>query len=125
MLDTFRPGGAHLPVSYLFTFSYCPWGSHGRNTGVVCYFLLQWTMICQNSLWLVCLGVALPSMAHSFMSCTNPFTRTRLLPMSMELKRLFYCLYYLLIESEMATHSVFLAGKNPMGRGASRLQSMG
>ena len=26
-----------------FTFSYCPWGSPGENTGVDCHFLLQWT----------------------------------------------------------------------------------
>ena len=41
--------GAHLPVSYLFAFSYCSWHSRGKNTGVVCHSLLQWTMFCQNS----------------------------------------------------------------------------
>ena len=41
--------GVHLSVSYLFAFSYCSWGSRGRNTEVVCHFLLQWTMLCQNS----------------------------------------------------------------------------
>ena len=39
----------HLSVSYLFTFSYCSWGSQGKNTKVVCYSLLQWTIFCQNS----------------------------------------------------------------------------
>ena len=34
----------HLPVSYLFSFSYYSWGSHGKNTGVVCRSLLRWTM---------------------------------------------------------------------------------
>ena len=28
----------------------CSWGSRGKNTEVVCQFLLQWTMFCQNSL---------------------------------------------------------------------------
>ena len=30
-------------------FSYCLWGSHGKNTEVVCHSLLQWTTFCQNS----------------------------------------------------------------------------
>ena len=49
--------GVHLSVSYLFAFSYCSWGSQGKNTEVVCHSLLQWTMFCQNSPpWPVCLG---------------------------------------------------------------------
>ena len=37
-----------------FFFSYCSWGSPGKNTAVVCHLLLQWTTFCQNSsLWLV------------------------------------------------------------------------
>ena len=66
ILDTFKRGhlifylsyllSYFLSPSYLFAISYCPWGSPGKNTGVDCHFLLQWTMICQNfSLWLVCL----------------------------------------------------------------------
>ena len=40
-----------------FAFSYCSWGSQGKNTEVVCHSLLQWTMFCQNSPpWPVCLG---------------------------------------------------------------------
>ena len=35
-------------VSYLFAFSYCSWGSEGKNTEVVCHFLLQWTTFCQQ-----------------------------------------------------------------------------
>ena len=35
----------HLSVSYLFTFSYCSWGSQGRNPEVVCHSLLQWTSL--------------------------------------------------------------------------------
>ena len=30
-------------------FSYCSWGSQGRNTEVVCHSLLQWTTFCQTS----------------------------------------------------------------------------
>ena len=29
--------GVHLSVSYLFAFSYCSWGSQGKNTEVVCH----------------------------------------------------------------------------------------
>ena len=49
--------GVHLSVSYLFAFSYCSWGSQGKNTEVVCHSLLQWTTFCQNSPpWPICLG---------------------------------------------------------------------
>ena len=41
--------GVPLSVSYLFDFSYCSWGSQGKNTEVVCHSLLQWTTFCQNS----------------------------------------------------------------------------
>ena len=30
-------------------FSYCSWGSQGKNTKAVCHSLLQWAMFCQNS----------------------------------------------------------------------------
>ena len=54
-------------MSYLFAFSYCSWGSQGKNTEVVCHSLLQWTTFWQNSPpWLVLLGLALYGMAHSF-----------------------------------------------------------
>ena len=36
-------------MSYLFVFSYCSWGSQGKNNEVVCHSLLQWTIFCQNS----------------------------------------------------------------------------
>ena len=39
----------HLSVSYLFAFSYCSWGSQGKNTEVACHSLLQLTMFCQTS----------------------------------------------------------------------------
>ena len=35
--------------SVLFTFSYCSWGSQGKNIEVVCLSLLQWTTFCQTS----------------------------------------------------------------------------
>ena len=38
-----------LSVSYHFAFSYCWWGSQGKNTEVVCHSLLQWTTFCQTS----------------------------------------------------------------------------
>ena len=48
ILDTLRYGDSpHL--SYLFVFPYCLWGSPGKNTGVCCHFLHQWTLFCQNS----------------------------------------------------------------------------
>ena len=30
-------------MSYMSAFSYCSWGSQGKNTEVVCHSLLQWT----------------------------------------------------------------------------------
>ena len=42
------PGSS--PFSILsFWFSYCSWGSQGKNIEVVCHSLLQWTIICQIS----------------------------------------------------------------------------
>ena len=41
--------GVSLSVSYNFAFSYCSWGSQGKNTKVVCHSLLQWTAFCQTS----------------------------------------------------------------------------
>ena len=38
-----------LSVYYHFAFSYCSWGSQGKNTEVVCHSLLQWTTFCQIS----------------------------------------------------------------------------
>ena len=35
--------------SLSFFFSYCSWGSQGRDTEVVCHSLLQWTTFCQTS----------------------------------------------------------------------------
>ena len=41
--------GTHSPVSYLFVFLYCSWDYQGKNSEVLCYFLLLWAMFCQNS----------------------------------------------------------------------------
>ena len=38
--------GVHLSVSYLFAFSYCSWGSQGKNAEVVCHSLLHRTIFC-------------------------------------------------------------------------------
>ena len=35
--------GVPLSVSSHFAFSYCSWGSQGKNTEVVCHSILQWT----------------------------------------------------------------------------------
>ena len=42
-------GSSSLNVLSFFCFSYCSWGSQGKNTEVVCHFLLQWTTFCQTS----------------------------------------------------------------------------
>ena len=42
--------GSLSSVSYHFAFSYCSWGSQGKNTEVVCHSVLQWTTFCQISL---------------------------------------------------------------------------
>ena len=36
-------------MSYHFAFSYCSWGSQGKNPEVVFHSLLQWTAFCQTS----------------------------------------------------------------------------
>ena len=41
--------GAHLLMSYLFAFSYCTWGSQGKNTGVGYHFILQGIFPTQGS----------------------------------------------------------------------------
>ena len=43
----FSPQNTVCPKNVAF--SYCSWGSRGKNTEVVCHSLLQWTMFCQNS----------------------------------------------------------------------------
>ena len=38
-----------IDACYSSDFSYCSWGSQGKNTEVVCHSLLQWTTFCQTS----------------------------------------------------------------------------
>ena len=71
--------GAQLPVSYLFAFSYCSWGSCSKNTGLVCHSLLQWTTFCQNSsLWLHHFGEPCMAWLIASLSYSSPFTTTSL-----------------------------------------------
>ena len=58
ILGTYWPGVFifQCPI-FFFPFSYCSWGSQGKNTEVVCQSLLQWTTFCQTSPpWPICLG---------------------------------------------------------------------
>ena len=48
VLGTYRPAG-FIFQCYVFTFSYCSWGSQGKNTKVVCHCLLHWNTFSQNS----------------------------------------------------------------------------
>ena len=47
ILGTYRPGEFIFQCPIFFAFSYCSWGSQGKNTEVVCHSLLQWTTFCQ------------------------------------------------------------------------------
>ena len=61
MSDFMQPHGLYSPpgspalhcllefAGILFAFSYCLWGSRGKNTGVMCRSILQRTMFCLNS----------------------------------------------------------------------------
>ena len=70
-----NPGSSSF-VLYLFVFSYCSWGSPGKNTGVVCYFLLQWTVV----LFTVIRHLERPCMAWliALLSYTSPFAMIEL-----------------------------------------------
>ena len=84
--------GVPLSVSYHFAFSYCSWGSQGKNTEVVCHSLLQWTTFCQISPpWLV--RLRWPHTAWlSFMELDKAVVRVIRLP-------------------KVYMHSIFLEGK--------------
>jgi len=57
ILGTYWPGEFLFQYPIIFAFSYCSWGSQGKNTEVVCHSLLQWTTFCQTSPpWPACLG---------------------------------------------------------------------
>ena len=56
ILGTYWPGEFIFSILF-FAFSYCSWGSQGKNTKVVCHSLLQWTTFYQTSpLWPIHLG---------------------------------------------------------------------
>ena len=59
-------------MSYLFVFSYCSWGSHGKNTGVVCHFLLQWTTFVRTLHYDPSILGGLQGLAHSFTELGKP-----------------------------------------------------
>ena len=62
-------------------FSYCSWGSQGKNTEVVCHSLLQWTTFSQNSPPRpVCLGWLYMAW-FSFIDCSHEVKRCLLLGM--------------------------------------------
>ena len=72
IVDAYQPGGAHLSRSYLFAYSDCSRGSHGKNAEVFCHSLLQWATFYLNSWpWPVCLGW--PCMAWLILS--SSYTR--------------------------------------------------
>ena len=78
--------GVHLPVSSLFAFSYCSWNPPGKNTGVVCHSLLQWTMLSE----LVHLGWPCMAWLIASLSYTNPFSTTRLWSMKGKLLYMYF-----------------------------------
>ena len=48
IFGTYRSGEFLFQYPIIFAFSYCSWGSQGKNTEVVCHSLLQWTTFCQT-----------------------------------------------------------------------------
>ena len=78
ILDTFQPWRTHLPIIYFCLFI-LPWGSCGRNNGVVGHCLLQWRMFCQNSsLWLTHLGLSCIACLISSLNEVSSFFMTQL-----------------------------------------------
>ena len=68
-----------LGGSYLFAFSYCQRGSLGKNTGMDCHFLLQWTMFCQkSSLFPIHLGWPYVAWLMASLSDASTFAMIRL-----------------------------------------------
>ena len=72
-------GGSSSDVVSFFAFSYCPWGSPGKSSGVGCYLLLQWPMFCQNSSP-ICFEWPSTAWLIASLRYTSPFT-TRLCSM--------------------------------------------
>ena len=77
-LDTFRPGGGgSLSGVISFAFSYCSWGSHGRNTGVVCCSLPMDHVLSDVSTKTRSSWVALHGMAHDFTELCKPLCHNK------------------------------------------------
>ena len=47
-MGAYESGEFTFQCPIFFAFSYCSWGSQGKNTEMVCHSLLQRTMFCQN-----------------------------------------------------------------------------
>ena len=62
-----------LSVSYHFAFSYCSWGSQGKNTEVVYYSFLH--VLSELSTMTRPFWVALCGMAHSFIELDKAVVR--------------------------------------------------
>ena len=49
ILGTYLPGEFLFQYPNILPFSYCSWGSQGKDTEMVCHSLLWWTTLCQTS----------------------------------------------------------------------------
>ena len=79
VLDIFWPGGLNLWCHIFFAFSYCLWGSCGKNCGAACHSLFRWTTFCQNyPLWPVHFRWSCTAWLIVSLSYASPFTKTRL-----------------------------------------------
>ena len=66
-----------------FAFSYCPWSSPGKNIGVGCHFLLQWTTFYQSSSpWPIHLRWHCTTWFKVSLSYSSPFATTKLWAMN-------------------------------------------
>ena len=61
--------GAHLPVSYIFAFSYYSCGSQGKNAEGVCHSLLQWATFVR--VWQA--GTCPSATPRGWMTCLVPW----------------------------------------------------
>ena len=73
---TYQPGEFTFQCHIFFAFSYCSWGSQGKNIEVVCHSLLQWDHnLSEHSTMTHPSWVALHSMAHSFIEFEIKFMK--------------------------------------------------
>ena len=56
----------------------CSWSSRGKNTGVVCHSLLQWTTLWNSPLWRILLGWPCMAWLIASLSYASLFAMTRL-----------------------------------------------